>query len=54
MAKVGNKSQGPKHVVRGPCTDCGEKDSEFRAVMRASVTGKRKMVKLCDKCFMAA
>jgi hypothetical protein len=50
MAKEGNKSSGPKHVISGPCTDCGQKEGSFTAVRRYSVSGKAKIVRLCDKC----
>lgn len=54
MAKEGNKSQGPRHVVGGPCDDCGTKEGEFSVVRRYSVSGKSRMVKLCGKCGMKA
>ncbi len=50
MAKEGNKSTGPKHVIQGPCTDCGTKDGTFAAIRRFSFSGKGTMVKLCPKC----
>ena len=28
MAKQGNRSQGPKTVAQGPCTDCGKTSPE--------------------------
>jgi len=50
MAKEGNRSQGPKHVVQGPCTDCGTMEGTFTPVRRYRATGKGVMVKLCAKC----
>jgi len=50
MAKEGNRSMGPKHVVKGPCSDCGENDSVFTPVRRHGTGGKGGMVKLCTKC----
>lgn len=54
MAKEGNKSQGPRHQITGPCTDCGTKDGDFVAVRRFSVSGKSRMVCLCNKCSVKA
>lgn len=54
MAKEGNKSQGPKHVISGPCTDCGNATGVFTAVRRFSLKGKGVMVKLCEKCHIKA
>jgi len=50
MAKDGNRSQGPKHQVNGPCTDCGANEGTFTAVRRYKTSGKASMVKLCNKC----
>jgi hypothetical protein len=50
MAKEGNRSLGPKHEVRGPCTDCGTMDGTFTPVRRYRTSGKAIMVKLCGKC----
>ncbi len=49
MAKEGNKSAGAKHVVKGPCTDCGETSGTFQAVRRYGVK-RMNMVRLCEKC----
>ena len=50
MAKAGNKSQGPKHVIVGQCVDCGTRDGAMVAVRRFRGSGKGRMVKLCAKC----
>jgi predicted SprT family Zn-dependent metalloprotease len=49
MAKEGNKSSGPKHEVKGPCTDCGTNDGSFVAVRRHTLK-RTTMVRLCEKC----
>ena len=50
MAKVGNVSSGDKGITRGPCTDCGTNDGTFQAVRRIRPSGKRSIVRLCEKC----
>ena len=50
MAKEGNRSQGPKHAVQGPCSDCGATEGTFTPVRRYRTSGKSTMVKLCAKC----
>jgi len=50
MAKEGNKSSGPRHVVKGPCTDCGINTGTFSSVRRYGLSGKGTMVRLCEKC----
>ena len=49
MSNAGKKKEkyaGPK----GPCTDCGTKESPFTPVRSHTSTGKSRMVQLCDKC----
>jgi len=50
MAKAGNRSTGPKHVIEGICVDCGDIDAPKTILARYSTTGKCKFVKVCLDC----
>ena len=52
MAKVGNRSTGPKHVIAGNCADCGKPhtDTPLTMIRRFSTTGKGRMTKVCVNC----
>ena len=54
MAKEGNRSSGESGETKGPCADCGAKVGPFAPIARYRGSGKRKLVRLCQKCITKA